>query len=45
MKKIVLLIITAMAVATAWAQDTARYLPAFEAGQYWTKLRLGDNVL
>ena len=40
MKKIVLLIITAMAVATAWAQDTARYLPAFEAGQRWNEARI-----
>ena len=43
MKKIVLLIITAMAVATAWAQDTARYLPAFEAGQYWTEAEIGGQ--
>lgn len=43
MKKIVLLIITAIAVVTAWAQDTARYLPAFEAGQYWTEGEIGGQ--
>lgn len=44
MKKIVLLIITAMAVATAWAQDTARYLPAFEAGQRWNEARIYSDL-
>ena len=39
-----LLIITAIAVVTAWAQDTARYLPAFEAGQRWNEARIRSSL-
>ena len=44
MKKIVLLMITAIAVINACAQDTARYLPAFEAGQFWNEARIYSSL-
>lgn len=40
MKKLVLVIVAIIAMKAAGAQDTARYLPAFEPGQRWHEARI-----